>query len=534
MKLIFVTGGVISGLGKGITASSIGKLLKDAGYSVSIMKMDPYLQIDAGTMSPYEHWEVFVTDDGWESDLDLWHYERFIDEDLTKDCSVTTWQIYSSVIEKERRWEYLWQTVQVIPHIIDEVKSRIYQVAQDKDVTIIEIWGTVWDIEWPHFLETMRQLKHELWRENVIYVHVAPLLKVTTSWEPKSKAIQHSVIKLRELWIQPNFLVCRTTDPIDDSIKRKLSLFCDLDPEYIIEARDRRSIYQVPLSFQKQGFDGLIQKHFWGKSKKSNLWNWKKLVDKVVDPKNKINIWIAGKYTQLDDCYLSVLEALKHAGAHYDTKVNIEWIDTEKYQGKDWKKQCKEILNKVDWILVPWGFGDRGVEWMINIANCARENKVPYLGICLGLQVAVMSFARNVCGIPKANSSEFCTGCEHAVVDIMEEQKAITCKWGTMRLGAYPAILKKGTKTYELYWKGQISERHRHRYEVNTEYHKILEEKWLVISGLSPNGMLVEFVELPNHPYYVATQAHPELKSRLNKPHPLFLGLVKASLDTKK
>lgn len=540
MKLIFVTWWVISGLGKWITAASIGRLLKSAGYKVTMWKMDPYLQIDAGTMSPYEHGETFVTNDWFETDLDLGHYERFIDEELTKYSSTTTGQIYLSVMKKERRWDYLWKTVQVIPHVTNEVKRRIQKIANWSDVAIIEIGGTVWDIEWPHFIETMRQLRYELGKDNVMFVHVAPIVTVTTSGEMKTKAIQHSIIKLRELWIQADVLVCRTNRPLDDGLKKKLSMFCDLEPENIIENLDQ-NIYELPISFQEQWLDRLIIKRLFNTDKESDLIERKRLLYKLQNPEREVTIWLAWKYTHLDDSYISVVEALKHAGAFFDTKINIELIDTEKFETTWWEDALRNLCNQknIAGIIVPGGFGDRWVEWMINLANFCREKNLPYLGLCLGLQVATIAFARTVCQLPKANSGEFTPNNEFNVVDIMESQREITNKWWTMRLGSYDAILSPNTKVWHLYKefnqidlaKNLVKERHRHRFEVNPKFHEILAENWLVFSGKSPDGTLVEFIELPEHKYFVATQAHPEFKSRLNRPHPLFLGFVKASIN---
>ncbi len=539
MKLIFVTWWVISGLWKGITAASIGRIMKSAWYKVTMAKMDPYLQIDAGTMSPYEHGETFVTTDGFETDLDLWHYERFINEELTRYSSVTTGQIYRSVMQKERRGDYLWKTVQVIPHVTDEIKNRIKKLAEWSDVAIIEIWGTVWDIEWPHFIESMRQLRHDLWKENVLFVHVAPIVTVSTSWEMKTKAIQHSIVKLREVGIHANVLVCRSQKPLEEWIKSKLAMFCDIDESRIIEAIDQ-NIYQVPLSFQKQGLDKYIINRFFQEDKRSDMSQWEVLVNKLLHPQREITVWISWKYTNLDDSYISVLEALKHAWAHYDTKINIERLETEQYQWSDRENKLKNFIaeKNISAIVSPGWFGDRGIEWMINISDYCRENDLPYLWLCLGLQVATIAFARNICGLPLANSWEFTPDWDSNVIDIMETQKWVTNKWWTMRLGSYDAILKPDTIVYNQYkafnqidlTNNLVKERHRHRFEVNPDFHQKLIEKWFVISGTSPDQTLVEFIELPNHKYYVATQAHPELKSRINKPHPLFLWLVKAGI----
>ena len=540
MKLIFVTWWVISGLGKWITAASIGRILKSAWYKVTMGKMDPYLQIDAWTMSPFEHGETFVTTDWFETDLDLWHYERFINEELTKYSSTTTGQIYLSVIKKERKWEYLWKTVQVIPHIINEVKNRITKIAEWSNVAIIEIWWTVWDIEWPHFIEAMRQFRRELGKDNVLFIHVAPIITVTTSGEMKTKAIQHSIIKLRELWIQADILICRTPHPLDEWLKNKLSMFCDLEDWCIIENLDQ-NIYELPLSFQRQRLDKLIIKRLFNEDKSSDLNEWENLVNKLKNPESKITIGIAGKYTHLDDSYISIVEALKHAWAHYITKVNIEWIDTEKFEWEDWENDFTNLCNmkNISWIVVPWWFGNRWIQWMINIATFCMKKNIPYLWVCLWLQIATIAFARSVCNIPQANSWEFTPENKFNVIDIMEEQKTISDKWWTMRLWSYDAMLKPNTKTQELYKKFNqidissniVKERHRHRYEVNPKFHETLSKNWLVFSWLSPNWKLVEFIELSELKYFIATQAHPEFKSRLNRPHPLFAWLIKSCLN---
>ena len=540
MKLIFVTWGVISGLGKWITAASIGRILKSAGYKVTMAKMDPYLQIDAGTMSPYEHGEVFVTTDWFETDLDLWHYERFINEELTRDSSMTTWQIYYSVMQKERRWDYLWKTVQVIPHVIDEIKDRVYKLVEWNDVAIIEIWWTVWDIEWPHFIEAMRQLRHDLWKENVLFVHVAPIITISTSWEMKTKAIQHSIIKLRELGIQANVLICRSPVPLENGIKKKLSLFCDLEEDCIIETIDQ-NIYQVPLSFQEQWLDKYIIERMFGEKKKADMSSWEATVNKLLNPQREITIALVGKYTQLDDSYLSVLESLKYVGVFYDTKIKIERVDSENYESDFWSDSFRNLINQKNIlaVVIPCWFGDRGIEWMINIANFCREKNVPFLWLCLGLQIATIAFARNVCNIVDANSSEFKPDWKNSVIDTMFLQKNLENKWPNMRLWSYNAILKTDTKVRNLYKefnqidlsKNLVVERYRHRFAVNPKYHDILQQNWLVISWISPDAPIVEFIEFPNHKYYVATQAHPEFKSRINKPHPLFLWLIKSTIN---
>jgi len=532
MKLIFVTGGVISGLGKWITAASIGKLLKACGYTLNIVKMDPYLQIDAGTMSPFEHGETFVTTDGFETDLDLWHYERFIDQSMTSKSSITSGQIYLSVIEKERRWDYLGRTVQVIPHITNEIKERVKAAAANNDVTIVEIGGTIWDIEWLHFIEAIRQLRQELGKENVMIVHVVPMITVSTSGEMKSKAIQHSVIKLRELGVHPSILVCRSPQPIEDDVKKKLSMFTDIDADHIIEALDQKSIYQVPLAFQKQHLHLLIQKRLFWEAREPDMENWKNLVGRIVNPSKTIHIALAGKYTHLTDSYMSVIEALQHAGANYDSKIKVHLLDTETFEWADREQKITQLISEYDikWFVVPGWFWSRGTEGKINIANYCRVHNIPYLGLCLGLQIAVISFARNVCWLTEANSTEFNEECRDPIIDIMEDQKSITNKWWTMRLWSYEAILKPGSRIYELYGQENIEERHRHRYEVNPTYHEILEKNGMIISGISPDGKLVEYIELPDHKYYTATQSHPEFNSRLDKPHPLFVWLIKACL----
>ncbi|WP_421077937.1 CTP synthase (glutamine hydrolyzing) [Methanothermococcus sp. Ax23] len=538
MKYIFITGGVVSSLGKGITASSIGRLLKARGFKINMIKIDPYLQIDAGTMSPYEHGEVFVTDDGGETDLDLGNYERFVDICLKADNNITTGKVYWSVLSKERRGDYLGKTVQVIPHITNEIKDRIKTLGKESDITIVEIGGTVGDIESLPFLEAIRQFKKDVGRDNVLYIHVSLLPFIRTAGEVKTKPTQHSVKELRGIGIQPDILVCRTEIPIGEKTREKLALFCDVEKEAVIEARDARTIYEVPLNLEREGIGKLIAKKL--KLNEINnaepdLKEWRAMVDRIINPLNEITIGIVGKYVILKDAYMSIMEALVHAGAKNDTKVNIKWISSEELETGNYK----EILNNyrenevLDGILIPGGFGERGVDGKVNAVKYARENKIPFLGICLGMQCAVIEFARNVCNLKNANSTEFDEETPYPVIDLLPEQREIEEKGGTMRLGAYPAILKEGTLAHKLYGKTEVNERHRHRYEVNPEYHKILEENGLIISGTSPDGKLAEFVELPSHPYFIATQAHPEFKSRPNKPHPLFDGLVKASLKNK-
>jgi len=504
-------------------------------------KLDPYIQIDAGTMSPYEHGETFVTDDGFETDLDLGHYERYIDENLTRKSSVTTGQIYLSVIEKERRGDYLGKTVQVIPHVVNEIKERIESLSQGSDISIVEIGGTVWDIEWPHFIEAMRELRQEHGKDSVIFVHVAPVIHLSTSGEAKTKAIQHSIIKLREMGIQADILVCRSRESMDLQMKQKLAMFCDIPTDQIIEAIDQ-NIYQVPSSFKHQQLDQILIQRLFHKQAESNLAERETLVHKLMHPKKEINIALAGKYTHLDDCYISVLEALKHAGAQFETKVHIHRIETQEYENSDREQKLSTFLqdNKIQGIIIPWGFGERGVEGMINIANYTRTQNIPYLWLCLGLQIATISFARNICKLETANSTEFIPETANPVITILETQKTIKNKGATMRLGSYPAILKTGSKVFSVYNKfhpqnnqrwSLVQERHRHRFEINPAYHDILETNGLTISGKSPDGQLAEFIEITDHKFYVATQAHPELKSRLTNPHPLFLGLLEACLQ---
>ncbi len=513
------------------------------------MKLDPYLQIDAWTMSPYEHGETFVTKDWFETDLDLWHYERFIDKDLDRQSSVTTWQIYQSVITKERAWDYLWQTVQVIPHVTDEIKDRIKKISDWHDLTIVEIGWTVWDIEWPHFLETMRQLRWDIGKQNICFVHVVPILQVTTSWEMKTKAIQHSVVKLREVWVHADILVCRTPQKAEDSVLQKIANFCDLPQDHIIQACDEKSIYSVPEAFHKQWMMQLIEDQLFGWTNKVvDLDNRNKRVQSLLHPAKTTTIAIAWKYTSLDDSYISVVEALRHAGSYCDSKTNIVWMDTASFEWEDQENDIKEFLqkNNIDGIIVPWWFWTRWVEWKINIARYARVHKIPYLGICLWLQIAVIWHARFECWLADAHSTECTTKTTHPVITIMQDQQDLQKLWWTMRLWHYPAHILTWTKVHILYnapyfvhssYKTQdddtmiINERHRHRYEVNPFYHQTLQKNWLTLSWMSPDGKLVEYIEYSDHPFFVATQAHPELQSRLSTPHPLFVGLVQASLE---
>ena len=545
MKLIFVTGWAISGLGKGVTSSSIGRLIKSTGKTVGMVKMDPYLQIDAGTMSPYEHWEVFVTEDWGECDLDIWNYERFTDENLGKVNNITTGKVYQNVINKERAWEFLGKTVSLFPHIPNEIKEQIMVTASKYDVTIIEVGGTIWDLENAPFLEAIRGLKRDLGSENVFTCVVAPLLHLNYSGEVKTKLIQHAVSDLRKTGVIPDAIICRSEIDIEDDIKEKLALTCDVDKRALIVAKNVETIYQVPEYFAKQWFLDFIWEKLAFESNDSDLKNWNKLVAKITDAPKTVKIWVVWKYTSFEDTYKSINEAFIHAWVANDTRVELEWIDAENIKTLE---EIKTALAWVSWILVPGGFWERWVEGKILAVQHARENNIPLLGICLGLQVAVIEFARNMCNLSDAHSAEFDDKSQNLVIDFMEEQKDITQKGGTMRLGSYEAKLKQGSLADELYTsiipsafqaaplksKGSkdwiISERHRHRYEVNPKYHDVLESNWLDISWKNPDRDLAEFVEIKDHRFFIATQAHPEFKSRLERPHPLFVGLVKASL----
>ena len=541
VKYIFVTGGVVSGLGKGITASSLGRLLKARGYKVTMQKFDPYLNIDPGTMNPIQHGEVFVTDDGAETDLDLGHYERFIDENLTKNSTVTSGKIYWSVLNKERKGDYGGGTVQFIPHVTNEIKSRFYKSAEslknrgkekknDKDVeiAIIEVGGTVGDIESQPFIETIRQFKHELGNDNVILIHVVLIPYIKASEELKTKPTQQSVKTLQGMGIQPDILVCRSEHPVEQSVISKISLFCNLDPSCVIINNDVDILYEVPIAMEKQGLAVAASKCLNLKEDiQPDLKEWNKMIDNMKNPTKTVRIALVGKYVALHDAYLSVVEALKAAGGAHKTKVDIEWIDSELLK----KSNVKKYLKGVNGVLVPGGFGYRGVEGMIVAAEYAREKKIPYLGICLGMQVAIIEFARNVLKLKDANSSEFTTNTKNPVIHLLPEQVGVEDLGGTLRLGSYPCVLDKSTKIHKLFGKAEVNERHRHRYEVNNDYREQYKENGLVLAGLSPNGNIVEMIELQKHPFYVATQSHPELKSRPNRPHPLFNGLVAAAID---
>ncbi len=528
-KYVFVTGGVVSGLGKGITAASLGRLLKNRGYKVTIQKFDPYINVDPGTMSPYEHGEVFVTDDGAETDLDLGHYERFIDENLTKNSSVTMGRIYSNVIEKERRGDYLGKTVQVIPHITNEIKEKIYSFENtDTDIVITEVGGTVGDIEGLSIIEAIRQVGLEKNPEDVIYIHVTLLPYIFGSNEIKSKPTQHSVKELQSLGIKPDILVCRTERDIPDSIRDKLALFCNVRKTSVIQNKTADNLYAVPLMLEEEGLAKEVCNHLRLDKYVPDNREWQEMIDNVRNISDEtVNIAIVGKYIKLEDSYLSVIESLHHAGFANKVKLNIKLIDSESINSET----AKEKLSGLQGIIVPGGFGNRGVEGKIETIRYARENNIPFLGICLGMQMAVVEFARNVLGLKDANSAEFNETTQNPVIHIMEEQIGIDKKGGTMRLGAYPCILKEGSLAKELYGQEKISERHRHRYEYNNDYKERLEKAGLICSGTSPDGKLVEIVEYRNHPYFIAGQFHPEFKSRPNKPSPLFVGLVKAAKE---
>ncbi|MGI6711477.1 MAG: CTP synthase [Bacillota bacterium] len=530
-KFIFVTGGVVSSLGKGITAASLGRLLKNRGLKVAIQKFDPYINIDPGTMSPYQHGEVFVTDDGAEADLDLGHYERFVDINLSKYSNVTTGKIYNSVIKKERRGDFLGGTVQVIPHITNEIKERVFRVAKesDPDVVITEIGGTVGDIESLPFLEAIRQIKGDIGRDYVLYIHVTLVPFLKAAGEAKTKPTQHSVKELRSIGIQPDIIVCRSEMPISKEMEEKIALFCDIDKDAVIQAVDAECIYEVPLNLKKEGLDDIVIERLRLRCSEPDLKEWNLIVNRSKNPQNCVTIAVVGKYVELQDAYLSVAESLRHAGIYHETKINIKWV----YSTSLTEENAEQQLQDVDGILVPGGFGDRGIEGKIVAVNYARENKIPFLGICLGMQMAVIEFARNVANLNDANSSEFDSHTPYPVIDLLPEQKKIEDKGGTMRLGLYPCKLVKNTKVYDAYNSEIIQERHRHRYEFNNEYRKVFEQKGLIICGTSPDGRLVEIIELAGHPWFVGCQFHPEFKSRPNRAHPLFKDFIGVSLRLK-
>lgn len=529
VKYIFITGGVVSSLGKGITASALGLLLKQRGFRVTIQKFDPYINVDPGTMSPFQHGEVYVTDDGAEADLDLGHYERFLDVDMSRANNTTTGQVYFDVITKERRGDYLGATVQVIPHITDEIKKRITQLGEtgEYDIIITEIGGTVGDIESLPFIESMRQLMLELGRKNTLSIHVTLVPYINSAGEVKTKPTQHSVKNLLELGIQPNILACRSEEKLSKELKEKIALFCNVERDAVISVYDCSTIYEVPLVLHKQRLDQLVLERLKLSDIKIDLDGWRSFVEKVKSPASQIEIAICGKYTDYKDAYKSIMEAFVHAGAENDAKVSLRFIKSEDLENDS---DNSSFFKGISGLLIPGGFGERGIEGKIKAVQYARENKLPFFGICLGMQCAVIEYARNVCGIKKANSSEFTPNNKENVIDIMPDQKKIKIKGATMRLGAFPCKVKKGTKAYEAYKKETISERHRHRYEVNNNYREDLENKGMIFSGLSPDGNLVEMSELSDHPWFLGCQFHPELKSRAVKAHPLFREFVKAAL----
>lgn len=527
-KFIFITGGVVSGLGKGITAASLGRLLKQRGLKVAAQKLDPYMNVDPGTMSPFQHGEVFVTDDGAETDLDLGHYERFIDEDLTKFSNLTSGKVYWNVLNRERSGGYLGETVQVIPHITGEIIDFIYQGAEKSgaDVLITEIGGTTGDIESQPFLEAIRQISLVKGKENCLFIHVTLVPYLKGSNEHKSKPTQHSVKELRAMGISPDIIIARTDEPLDDNIKAKISLFCNVKPDCVIENLTLSCLYEAPLMLHDRGLDEVVCRELNLQTNKPDLKEWNKLIENIHRLQRDVVIAIVGKYVKLHDAYLSIIESLNHAGFHTGTRVKIKWIESQEIT----KDNVAQKLSDIHGVIIPGGFGDRGINGKIIACQYARENNIPFLGICLGMQIAVIEFARNVCGLEAAHSTEFDENSAHPVIDLMETQIGVTKKGGTMRLGAYPCITKNTTMLQALYDKELISERHRHRYEFNNAYRKAFTKNGLVIGGTSPDDRLVEAVELPDHLYYIGVQYHPEFKSRPNKPHPLFRGLLEAAL----
>ena len=528
-KYIFVTGGVVSGLGKGITAASLGRLLKARGLKVAAQKLDPYINVDPGTMSPYQHGEVFVTEDGAETDLDLGHYERFIDEDLNKFSNLTTGKVYWNVLNKERRGEYLGETVQVIPHITNEIKDFIYSVGQktNADVVISEIGGTTGDIESQPFLEAIRQVGLEVGPENSLYIHVTLVPYLHGSEEHKTKPTQHSVKELQGMGIKPNIIVLRCDEPLEESIFRKISMFCNVKPDCVIQNMTLPVLYEAPVMLEKSRFSEIVCRELRIDAPQPDMSDWNAMLESIRSRSRKVTIGLVGKYVQLHDAYLSVAEALRHAGYVYGARVDIQWIDSETITAEN----VSEVLGSCDGILVPGGFGNRGIEGKVAAAHYARTNNIPYLGICLGMQTAVIEFARNVCGLTDANSGEFDEGSPHKVIDFMPDQNAQINKGGTLRLGAYPCCIQPGTQMEACYGAAEISERHRHRYEFNNDYRDVMQQHGLVLSGVSPDGHIVETVEVPENDFYIGVQYHPEFKSRPNKAHPLFKGLIAAALN---
>ena len=530
-KYIFVTGGVVSGLGKGITAASLGRLLKARGLKVAAQKLDPYINVDPGTMSPYQHGEVFVTEDGAETDLDLGHYERFIDENLNKYSNLTTGKVYWNVLNKERKGEYLGSTVQVIPHITNEIKRFVYNVGKktDADVVITEIGGTIGDIESTPFVEAARQISLEVGRENSLFIHVTLVPYLHGSEEHKTKPTQHSVKELQGMGVAPNIIILRCDEPLEPSIIDKITLFCNVKKDCVICNMTLPNLYEAPLMLEESNFSSVVCRELGIDAPEPDLKEWKEMVARIKARPYTTHIGLIGKYIELHDAYLSVAEALRHAGYFYNTHIKIHWISSETIT----EANVAEVLKGLDGIIVPGGFGDRGIEGMITTAKYARENNIPYLGICLGMQIAVIDFARNVCGLKDANSGEFNEQSKNKVIDFLPNQSNTVDKGGTLRLGAYPCSVQKGTKLYECYGTDMISERHRHRYEFNNDYRDLFVKNGMVIGGTSPDGYIVETIEYPESKFFVGVQFHPEFKSRPNKPHPLFLGLIKNSLNTK-
>ena len=530
-RYIFVTGGVVSSLGKGIASASLGRLLVERGLSVTIMKFDPYLNVDPGTMSPFQHGEVYVTEDGAETDLDLGHYERFIDRSLSQSNNVTTGRIYQNVIHKERRGEYLGSTVQVIPHVTDEIKTQMKRVAPGNDVVIVEIGGTVGDIESLPFLEAIRQFRHEVGRQNSIFIHLTLVPYIAAAGEVKTKPTQHSVRELMEIGIQPDFLICRTERALSEDVKRKIALFCNVEFGNVIESRDVPTIYQIPISFFDQGLDERVMRRLDLEGSEPDLSSWREMVGRVMTPRDRVRVAVVGKYTELVDAYKSVQEALVHGGIANDVGVEMSWLSSDLFTDA---KRSRELLSSYHALLVPGGFGVRGVDGMVEAIRAAREIKLPFFGICLGMQVAIIEFARNVLQLPDSHSSEFAPECANPVIDLMEEQKHVTDMGGTMRLGSYPCRLQRGSRAAEVYGVPEVSERHRHRYEVSNSYRDQFVANGLRLSGLSPDGSLVEIVELEQHPWFIGVQFHPELRSRPTRPHPLFAGFIAAAAGAKR
>ena len=532
-KYIFVTGGVVSGLGKGITTASLGRLLRNRGFRITFQKLDPYINVDADTMNPYQHGEAFVTDDGAVTDLDLGHYERFVDISLTRRASVTTGSVYSTVIEKERRGDYLGATVQMIPHITNEIKERIRSAAKgaagepDADIVIAEVGGTVGDIEGLPFLEAIRQFRKDVGTQNVMYIHVTLIPSVGPWGEVKTKPTQHSVMKLREIGLQPDVLICRTRLPLSQEMKNKISLFCDVEPAAVVDAVDVDTIYEVPLLFEEAGLADLVVKRLGLPETTPDLAEWREIVSRIKQPRYEVNVAVVGKYVENGDAYISIAEALKHAGIANDARVNIHWIDSEKLE----RQPIEQVMEGIDAVLVAPGFGARGVEGKVMAAHYARTKPLPFLGVCYGMQMAVVEFARNMCGLAEAHSEEVNPRTPHPVIHILPDQKNVPNMGNSMRLGSHRCLLVSGSMAERLYGESVIYERHRHRYELNNDYRELLTKHGMVCSGLSPDYRLVEMVEIPSHPYFIATQFHPEFQSRPNRAHPLFRGLIAAALE---